>query len=30
MGKEILAFYNIEIEKTEVYWHKSQNFLGKY
>ena len=30
MGKEILTFCNIEIEKTDVYWHKSQNFLGKY
>ena len=30
MGKEILTFCHIEIEKTEVYWHKSQNFLGKY
>ena len=30
MGKEILTFGNIEIEKTKVYWHKSENFLGKY
>ena len=30
MGKEILTFGNIEIEKTKVYWHKNENFLGKY
>ena len=30
MGKEILTCVNIEIEKTKVYWHKSENFLGKY
>ena len=29
MGKEILTFCHIEIEKTEVYWHKSQKFFRK-
>ena len=27
MGKVILTFGDIEIEKKKVYWHKSPNFL---
>ena len=30
MGKDILTFGNIEIEKNKFYCHKEMSFLKKY